>query len=61
MKEQTNQESPRYEIRKLDPAEAIIKRLNQRVTLLEKRVDEQEAWVTMLLEEIVKMDRDNIN
>ena len=52
---------PRYEIRKLNPAEKryeeLFKVVHDRLSLLEKQTAEQESWVAMLIEQLVKIKK----
>ena len=59
------EEKPRYEIRKLDPAEKryeeLFHLLHKRLTLIEKRLDDQESWVSMLIGHYVKIRREEMH
>ena len=51
----------RFKIKKVDPEHYIIKRLNQRITYLEVKVDQQEAWITMLLDKLLHMTKSQVH
>lgn len=60
-----DKEQLRDEIRAFDPNEKrneeLFHLIDKRLSLIEKRLDEQESWVAMLIEHYVKIKREEMN